>query len=78
MTNIERYNSLFCKVFQVNESDLPSLAIKQTPLWDSVGHMTLIAAIEDEFDILIEPEDMMEITSYTTGKDVLQKYNVIL
>lgn len=74
--NKTRYNKVFCKNLQVNENELESLAIKETQLWDSVGHMTLIAALEDEFDIFLEPEDMMALTTYKKGFEILGKYGV--
>ena len=68
--NKTRYNKVFCKILQVKENELESLAIKETPLWDSVGHMTLIAALEDEFDIFLEPDDMMALTTYKKGFEI--------
>ena len=38
--------------------------------------MTLIAALEDEFDIFLEPEDMMTLTTYKKGFEILKKYGV--
>lgn len=74
--NKNRYNKVFCEKLQVKENELESLAIKETPLWDSVGHMTLIAALEDEFDIFLEPDDMMALTTYKKGLEILRKYDV--
>jgi acyl carrier protein len=77
MSNLERYNKVFCEIMQVDEDQLTGLKFKESEYWDSVGHMTLIAAIEDEFDIMLEPEDMMSITSYEQGKEILSRtYNV--
>lgn len=77
MNNLERYNKVFCEIMQVDENQLTSLKFKESEYWDSVGHMTLIAALEDEFDIMLEPEDMMSITSYEQGKEILSRtYNV--
>lgn len=79
MNNLERYNKVFCEIMQVDENQLTSLKFKESEYWDSVGHMTLIAALEDEFDIMLEPEDMMSITSYEQGKEILSRtYNVQL
>lgn len=77
MSNIESYNKVFCETMQVGEDQLPELKFKESEYWDSVGHMTLIAALEDEFDIMLETEDMMSLTSYVKGKEILaQKYNI--
>lgn len=77
MSNLERYNKVFCEIMQVDEDQLTGLKFKESEYWDSVGHMMLIAALEDEFDIMLEPEDMMSITSYEQGKEILSRtYNV--
>lgn len=46
------------------------------PAWDSVGHMGLIAALEEEFNIMMDTEDIIEFGSYTVGIDKLKKYGV--
>ena len=78
MTNLERYNNVLCDILQITEDELPSARLKVTQTWDSVGHMTLLSALEDEFDIFIEPEDMMSLDSYETGKEIVRKYGVEL
>ena len=78
MTNLETYNHVFCDKLQITEEQLPSAHLKGLPTWDSVGHMTLLAALEDAFDIFIEPEDMMALNSYEEGKNILRKYDVEL
>lgn len=76
MTNQEKYDRVFCGTFRVAEDQLPTLEFKQTPLWDSVGHLTLISNLEEEFDILLDTEDMMGLTSYHLGLTILRKYDV--
>ena len=78
MNNLERYNDVLCGVLQLTEEQLPSAHLKGISTWDSVGHMTLLAALEDEFDIFIEPEDMMALNSYDEGINILRKYGVDL
>ena len=78
MSNLERYNKVFCNVMQVGEEKLLNLKFKESDYWDSVGHMTLIAALEDEFDIMLDAEDILEFTSYDNAKKVLAKYDIEL
>lgn len=42
--------------------------------WDSVGHMSLIAAIEEEFDIMIETDDIIDMSSFKIAKKIVEKY----
>ena len=44
--------------------------------WDSIGHMGLIAALEEAFDISFETDDIVEYSSYKKGLEILKKYNV--
>lgn len=76
MSNIEKYNHVFSEVMSASLDNLADLKFKESENWDSVGHMTLIAALEDAFDIFLEVDDMMSITSYDKGKEVLSKYGV--
>ena len=76
MTNIEKYNAVFCENLQITEALLPNLKYQDVSLWDSVGHMTLIAAIEEAFDIMMETDDIIDLSSYEKGKDILKKYEV--
>ena len=76
MENLEKYKQAFCESFEITEDKLHGLAYQAIPSWDSVGHMTLIAALEDEFDIFLEPEDMMALTTYKKGFEILRKYGV--
>lgn len=46
--------------------------------WDSVHQLSLTAEFEKAFDIMFEPEDVMEMTSYAMGKVLLKKYEVYL
>ena len=58
MNNLEKYNNVFCETLQIEESQLNGLEYQGVELWDSVGHMTLMAALEDAFDIQFETDDL--------------------
>lgn len=71
MTNLEKYNKIFCEVMDVEENQLPTLTFHDCENWNSVGFMTLTSAIEEAFGITLEPEDMMDFNSYEKGKEIL-------
>ena len=73
MTNKEKYNNAFIETFGVSENDLARLKYQGIPAWDSVGHMSLIAALEDAFDIMFDTNDIIDFNSYERGKELLQK-----
>lgn len=79
MTNIEKYNQAFVEVFGVDESVLnDSFAKDSVDGWDSVHQLNIIALLEESFDIMFDPEDIMEFTSYGKGRELLKKYGVEL
>ena len=76
MSNLEKYNAAFCETLNVEEAQLADLKYQAIPEWDSVGHMSLVAAIEDAFDIMMETDDIIDLSSYAKGKENLKKYDV--
>ena len=72
MTNLEKYNDVFCKVLNITESKLAGLTYRSINEWDSVGHMSLIAGLESTFDIMF-----LDFNSYEHGKEILEKYDVL-
>lgn len=76
MTNLEKYNNVFMENLQITEDQLAGLQYQGVELWDSVGHMSLVAALEDEFDIMIDTDDIIDLSSYEKGKEILTKYGV--
>ena len=62
--------------FQIGEDKLKSLKYNEIETWDSVGHMTLIAAVEEQFNITLSTDDIIDLSSYQKGKDILRKYNI--
>lgn len=78
MTNLEKYNEAFKESFGVTDDQLSGLVYQGIQEWDSVGHMQLIAALEDAFDIMFDTEDIIDFSSYEKGKEFMAKYEVEL
>lgn len=77
MTAIDKYNNAFIESFELSVDELSGLNYQGTELWDSVGHMTLISALEDTFDIMMETDDIIDLSSYEKGIEILKsKHNV--
>lgn len=51
-----------------------SLAYAESPAWDSVAHMALIAAIEEAFDIMIDAEDVIDLSTFAKARQIVAKY----
>ncbi len=77
MTNLQKYENVFIDTFGVGKDRLnDSFTFKDVPVWDSVAHLSLITALEDEFDIMFEADDILHFGSYVNGIKILQKYGV--
>ena len=74
MTNIEKYNNAFIESFSVEEKQLSDLKYQSVAAWDSVGHMALMAMLEEAFDIMMETDDIIDFSSYKKGSEILKKY----
>lgn len=76
---LDKYNQAFVEVFAVDPSVLSESFTKdQVAGWDSVHQLNIVAILEESFDVMFEPEDIMELTSYEKGKEILKNYNVML
>lgn len=79
MTNLEKLDNIFCEVFSVEAAVLNSEFNKDSVEgWDSVRQLSLTSSVEDEFDIMLDAEDIIGFTSYESAKEILKKYDIEL
>ena len=72
-----QYDQAFMTAFDIDASVLGSdLNYESIQEWDSIGHMGLIAELEDSFDISMEMDDIIDFSSYEKGKEILKKYEI--
>lgn len=77
MSNLEKLNKIFCEVFSVEASALGTeFDSNSVDNWDSVHQLSLTNAVEDEFDIMLDAEDILAFSSYENAKAILKKYEV--
>lgn len=55
---------------------IDSLKYNSIPQWDSVAHMTLIAMLEEKFDLMLDTDDIIDMSSVAKAKEILSKYGV--
>ena len=73
MENIEKkLKNVFSVVFEldpnfINENSSPD----NIDNWDSLKHMMLISALEEEFDIQFSDQEMLELLNYKLIKHIL-------
>ncbi|MEQ8482564.1 MAG: acyl carrier protein [Hoeflea sp.] len=52
------------------------MVFSETPGWDSLAHMRLVADIEEKFDIMLELDDIIDLSNFAKGQEILKKYGV--
>ncbi len=77
MTNMEKYVEAFVNSLGVDADKVQDLKYLEIEEWDSVGHMSLVAELENAFDIMMDTDDILDFESFAKGKEILQeKYNI--
>ncbi len=76
MSNLEKYTKAFTETFEITKEQTNGLKYQDIQAWDSVGHMGLVAAIEDAFNIMLDPDDIVDLSSFEKGIEILKKYNI--
>jgi len=77
MNNKQKYDQAFIDSFSIDESKLgDNLEYNTIPEWDSVGHMGLIAELEEVFDIMMEMDDIIDFSSHKKGFELIAKYGI--
>ena len=77
MSNKEIYDQSFCVSFSLSSDKLDeNLEYNSIPEWDSIGHMELMAALEEGFEITLEMDDVIDFSSYKKGIELLKKYEI--
>lgn len=78
MNNLEKLNQIFCDVYSVEEAALNENFVNtNVETWDSIHQLSMVSAIEEAFDLMMDAEDILEMTSYENVKQLLaSKYEI--
>ena len=62
--------------FQVDKESITNdLSFGDLPQWDSLGHMSLMAAIENQFGVEVNADAIADLVNYKAILDFLVKSN---
>ena len=77
--SVERLKAAFVEGLGIpRDSDFESLSYRGIPEWDSVAHMQLVNQIELAFDIMLETDDVLDMSSFTKATEIVKKHGVAL
>jgi len=60
----EKIKQIISEIFEIS-SVSDECSQENTESWDSLGHLRLMVALEEEFGISIEPEENISLISYS-------------
>lgn len=77
MTVFTRLKTVFAQALALpTEVEPEALEYDGSGNWDSVGHMRLVAALENEFGVLLETEQILDLSSFAKGLQILKSHGV--
>ena len=74
---MKKLTEIFTEVLEI-DADLvkDDLKYNAIPEWDSIAHMALVAELDDAFDIMLDTDDILDMSSFAKAKEILTKYGV--
>ena len=77
MSKIAKYSEIFKTSLNIDDTKFnQELKYNEIEEWDSIGHMSLISALEEEYKITFETDDIIDFSSFKKGIDILKKYKI--
>ena len=77
MNKSERLRNVFVRALDIPPGiEIERLEYRRYTGWDSVGHMRMIAALETEFGILLETEQILDLNSFNRGLEILKAHGI--
>ncbi len=77
MNDKATYKEIFKKSLNISDDKLSDgLKYNEIEEWDSIGHMSLMSALEEEYKISFETDDIIDFSSFKKGIEILKKYKI--
>lgn len=78
MNNSKKILQAFAQSLNINIDTIKDdLAYNSIPEWDSIAHMVLVAELENIFDVMLDTDDIIDMSSFEKAKEILTKYHVV-
>ena len=77
MLSVKKYSEIFKTALNISDDKVnENLKYNEIDEWDSIGHMTLMAALEEEYKISLKTDDIVDFSSFKKGIEILKKYDI--
>ncbi|HIW34697.1 MAG TPA: acyl carrier protein [Candidatus Paenibacillus intestinavium] len=75
--NEEKLRMIFAEALAIELDQVTDeLSYNSIPQWDSLAHMALISEIDDQFDTMLDTDDVLDMNTFAKAKEILAKYDV--
>ena len=77
MNNNEKLKTSFIEALSIDIDQFnENIEYNEIPEWDSIGHMTLMSGLEEDFNISLDTDDIVDFSSFKKGIQILKKYKI--
>ena len=77
MDNGEKLRQVFAEALGIQKDIVQdTLEYNSIPEWDSVAHMSLVAALDETFDTMLDTDDVIDMSSFAKAREIMKKYGV--
>jgi acyl carrier protein len=73
--NEDQVIAAFARTLGIDASQVTDeLRYNTIPQWDSIAHMSVVAALEEAFGIMIDMDDVIDMSSVGKAREILRKH----
>jgi len=77
MNNQEKLIQAFATALAIpTASVMDTLTYESIPQWDSVAHMALVTELESVFDVMLDTDEILAMSSVAIARDIVAKHGV--
>ena len=77
-TTVSRLVKCFVESLGIPQAEVTdNLTYNTIKQWDSVGHMALVASLEAEFNVMLDTDEIIAMSSVLMAKQILQKHGIL-
>lgn len=78
MNNTEKLQQVFASALGIELAVVTDeLSYNSIPQWDSTAHMILIAELENQFNLMLDTDDIIDMSSVAKSREILSRHNVV-
>ena len=75
--SLDRLKAAFRDACEMPEENIhDALQYNTVRQWDSVGHMALVAELEGRFDIMLDTDEILGMSSFAKAREILKNHGI--